>query len=132
MNCILDTSAYSLAVAGHATAGTVLQKAEQIYLPPQVIAELRYGFALGSKRLENERALTRFLDSSRVERSTVDTVTIDWYVILAVFSRSKGRVLSQNDYWIAASAMQHNVTLVTADKDFEILRAKGLKLELLK
>lgn len=33
--------------------------------------------------------------------------------------RRKGRPIPENDIWIAATALQHGLTLVTRDSDFE-------------
>jgi len=40
--------------------------------------------------------------------------------------RLQGRLLADNDLWIAATALAHDLTLVTRDKHFE--RVPGLKL----
>lgn len=42
--------------------------------------------------------------------------------------RRKGNPIPENDIWIAATAMEHDPTVLTGDKHFEIIEV--LKLEL--
>lgn len=53
--------------------------------------------------------------------------TAQHYGILAVRLKRQGKALSTNDIWIAAIAIQHNLILVTRDKDFEPI--EGLQRE---
>lgn len=131
MKCVFDTSAYSLAYAGHEEAALILKSADEIIIPPQVIAELRYGFCLGTRQAENEHILARFLHAKKVRRAEIDNTTIDLYVDIAINARKQGKALSQNDYWIAAQAAKHDARLVTADKDFSYVKNKKFKLKLL-
>ena len=57
MRIALDTNRYVDLAAGSADAVHVLEHAEEIALPFVVIAELRAGFAIGTKGADNERVL---------------------------------------------------------------------------
>ena len=48
-----------------------------------------------------------------------DEVTGDIYGQIKVQLRTKGRPIPENDIWIAATAMQHGLTLVTRDRHFQ-------------
>jgi len=55
MKYVFDTTAYSELLRGHKDVAEVLKSATEILVPHVVIAELQYGFCLGSKRPENEQ-----------------------------------------------------------------------------
>lgn len=62
------------------------------------------------------------LDFVDVLRSTSKTAEI--YGELAFVCRKRGRVLSNNDLWIASLAIEYDVPLVTYDKDFSALSSR--------
>jgi len=128
MKYVFDTTAYSELLRGHKDVAEVLKSATEILVPHVVIAELQYGFCLGSKRPENEKLLSRFIASKKVRTLLADNATTDYFVNIAVFARKKGVQLSSHDIWIAALAEQWGATLVTFDKDFKHLQYKDLEL----
>ena len=131
MRYLFDTSAYSNLQRGQLQMAAYLQQAEAILLPGMVVAELRYGFALGKRNSENERLLNRFIADEKVHLLLADTKTINGFVHIATFAHRKGVSLSQHDIWIASMSVQWDATLVTFDKDFEHLGYKKLKLRIL-
>lgn len=115
---ILDTNTYSALDRADARIVNAIRKETNISLPIVVIAELRFGFANGEKKSENEQRLNRFLaqDSTNVFNIGLDTTNI--YAELAVFAKKSGKVLANNDIWIAALALENKMPLATFDKDF--------------
>ena len=69
---------------------TVLETAEQIFLPFVVVAELRAGFAVGSKGLANERVLRRLLNKPSVELLLPTDATTRAYAALYRQLRAQG------------------------------------------
>ncbi len=130
MKYLFDTTAYSHLLKGHVIVANVLKNAETIFLPNVVIAELRYGFMLGTKQEENERLLTRFIANKKIHVLLPDNATTDYFINIAIFARKKGIQLSTHDIWIAALTEQWNVTLITFDYDFKHLDYKDIKLQL--
>lgn len=116
---LADTSAYSAFMAGHEAVRLALQRAESIFLTPVVIAELRAGFLGGSRRAENERVLERFLQPSRVRVVGIDAETAVRYAEIFQYLRKQGRPVPTNDLWIAASAMQLGLRILTTDAHFQ-------------
>jgi tRNA(fMet)-specific endonuclease VapC len=116
---LADTSAYSAFMAGHEAIRLALQRAESIFLTPVVIAELRVGFLGGSRRAENERVLERFLQPSRVRVVGIDAETAVRYAEIFQYLRTQGRPVPINDLWIAASAMQLGLRILTTDAHFQ-------------
>ena len=95
-----------------------LQTAEAIYLNPIVLGELRTGFLRGRKREKNDERLIRFLSSSRVSVIAVDDETAERYAVILNGLWTAGTPIPTNDIWIAASAMQYGLTVITTDAHF--------------
>ncbi|MFO0971618.1 MAG: PIN domain-containing protein [Candidatus Saccharimonadales bacterium] len=115
---ILDTNAYTALLKDKYGVVSVVQTARDIVLPIPVVAELRFGFVRGSQQIRNEQKLQLFLLQSNTRTINISETTTHIYAELAALCRSKGRVLSNNDVWIAALAIEHDRPLVTYDKDF--------------
>jgi tRNA(fMet)-specific endonuclease VapC len=118
---VLDTNAYSALVLGNAAIVALIGNQSELRLPLPVIAELRYGFAKGSRREHNENILLRFLAQSQVIVMVPSLKTTEYYARLQLFCSQRGRALSHNDLWIAALAQETGDMLVTFDRDFIIL-----------
>ena len=119
---LLDTSAYSAFMRGHDDIRTILQEAEDITLTPVVLGELYAGFARGRHRRKNERELHLFLSSPRVHLVSIDDETAERYAVILNSLRAAGTPVPTNDIWIAASATQYGVAVVTTDEHYEKVR----------
>lgn len=119
---LIDTNIYSALNRGDAAVRSLLADTNLIAIPPAVIAELLFGFYGGSNRFANEHELDVFLQQETVEIVPVSRETARTYAEIASFCRKSGRALSNHDLWIAASALEHGIPLVTFDKDFMALR----------
>lgn len=115
---MLDTSAYALFKQGNAEVLTAVQTTDQILLPTTVLGELLAGFAAGTRNEQNRDELAAFLQSPRVQIAPLGTDTAERYAAIYLHLRKAGRPIPTNDLWIAASAMQHAATLLTADAHF--------------
>jgi len=116
---LFDTSAYSALGRGHAGAADVAASADRIVVTPVVLGELLAGFRKGRHGRRNRDLLGKFLDSPRVEVVPVDAETAERYAVILDSLRAAGTSIPTNDLWIAASAMQHGLALVTADAHFD-------------
>jgi tRNA(fMet)-specific endonuclease VapC len=110
---LLDTNRYTDVDRGDAEAMQAVLRADEVYLSFITLAELHAGFRNGSKRAENERRLKRFL-------SQADTFVI-YPDELRVQLQREGKPIPDHDIWIAALALQHNLTLYARDKHFDHL-----------
>lgn len=87
-----------------------------IYLPVAVLGELIFGAQKSRRMVENMERIDRVL-----ERATIidhDTVTAYEYGVIRNQLGVKGRMIRENDIWIAAVARQHDLTLVSRDHHF--------------
>ncbi len=116
---LIDTSAYSAFMRNHLGIKEAMQRADEIHLTPIVLGELLAGFRKGQWRTKNERELDTFLASSQVAVTGIDEQTSERYVVILDALRRKGRPIPTNDLWIAASAMQHGLRIVTRDPHFK-------------
>ncbi|ULA63379.1 MAG: Ribonuclease VapC [Nitrospira sp.] len=115
---LLDTSAYSAFMRGDIAVKEAIQTAEAIFLNPVVLGELRVGFLRGRARQKNEERLKQVLASSRVSIVPVDEDTAERYAVILNGLWTAGTPIPTNDMWIAASAMQYGLTVVTTDAHF--------------
>ena len=119
MRLCLDTSAYSAFMKGHEEVVDLLQRAKQIVLTPIVLGELLSGFRRGRWQDQNLDLLDRFLDSPRVVSISVDDETPLRYADIVDDLRRAGTPIPSNNLWIAASAMQYGLIVVSTDSHFE-------------
>jgi tRNA(fMet)-specific endonuclease VapC len=118
---LLDTSGYSAFRRGHAELKSALQRADIVFVSPTVLGELLAGFRHGKHRLANEKSLYQFLNSTRVVVVDIIHETAIRYAEILSFLRGIGSPIATNDIWIAASAMEHGLRLLTTDAHFRVL-----------
>ena len=119
MRLLLDTSAYSAFMRGHAEINAVVQGNEEIFLNSVILGELIAGFIKGGRRRKNENELRRFLASPRVGVLDVTEETAERYAVILNSLWRAGTPIPTNDIWIAASAMEHGLRVVTTDDHYQ-------------
>ena len=119
---ILDTNAYSALVVNAPQLVDLLAHDTRIALPLPVIAELRSGFLGGNRPVENADTLSNFLAQDSVDILVPSADTTHRYAQLQHYAKSRGRILSNNDIWIAALAQEDGDCLITYDRDFAIFQ----------
>jgi tRNA(fMet)-specific endonuclease VapC len=93
-----------------------LAEANEVFVPSIVLGELYYGARKSVRVAENLARLDEFVVSSTV--LACDTATAQQYGDIKNKLRAKGRPIPENDIWIAAIAMQYQLTLVARDGHF--------------
>ena len=119
MRLLLDTSAYSAFMRGHAEICAAVQDNEEIFLNSVILGELIAGFIKGGRRRKNENELRRLLASPRVGVLDVTEETAERYAVILNSLWRAGTPIPTNDIWIAASAMEHGLRLVTTDDHYQ-------------
>lgn len=115
---LVDTNILSDFFAGDPETIEAFQRANSLAINTVVLGELLTGFAMGTRADANRRFLARFLASPRVSLLPLGSDTAEHYA--GVFSqlRRKGKPVPTNDMWIAASALEHGLALLTRDGHF--------------
>ena len=119
MRLVLDTSAYSAFMSAHAEISAAVQGNEEIFLNSVILGELIAGFIKGGRRSKNENELRRFLASPRVGVLDVTEETAERYAVILNSLWRADTPIPTNDIWIAASAMEHGLRLVTTDDHYQ-------------
>ena len=119
MRLALDTNRYRDFADGDPPVIQALELADVVFVPFVVLAELRAGFAVGTKTRQNERTLQRFLMVPGISICYADDGTTRLYASIFAQLRAQGTPIPTNDLWIAALALQHNLTLFRRDHHFD-------------
>lgn len=93
-------------------------------LPVPVVAELLFAAKNSARATENLKTYNQFVDACTV--LGISRKTANCYADIRLQLKRDGRPIPENDLWIAAISMEHNVPLATADRHFEYVT--GLQL----
>lgn len=114
---LLDTNAAIAHRKGDPALVNMIDNADAVFVSSITLGELYFG-AYKSGRIEANLADTEQLASSgAVINCDVGTARV--YGLTRHQLRAKGRPIPENDVWIAAVALQHNLTLLTKDEHFK-------------
>ena len=126
---LLDTSAYSRFASVGGSAKAAIESAESLTINVVALGELRGGYRAGSRAGMNEADLRDFLQAAEVRVVPITEATADLYAQIWADQRRHGRMLPTNDIWIAATAIEHGLVVLTGDRHFG--EVEGLEVELL-
>ena len=115
---MLDISAYTAFLMGNSKIKLSIQQAEEVFLNPIILGELMAGFLMGKNEKRNRAILQDFLSSPRVKIVEIDEETSERYAVIVGHLRIRGTPIPTNDIWIAASAMQQGLKVLTTDKHY--------------
>ena len=121
MRIAIDTNRYSDLVRGDGVVAEVVSSADEVVIPLVVVAELRAGFAAGTRSTQNESVLRRFLTQPGVSVLCPDEQTSFHYASVYSQLRRAGTPIPTNDLWIAALVLQHGLVLYARDRHFNLL-----------
>ena len=115
---LLDTNAIIAMMNGNPKIAPVIVNAV-IYLPLIGIGELYFGAQNSARIAENLKRV----EEVRVKYTVLDCnhETARLYGEISAQLSKKGRLIQQNDIWIAALALQYDLTVLTQDKGFEYI-----------
>ena len=114
---LLDTNVIVALFANDPAVCQYLTGDTEVFLPAIALGELYYG-AYKSLRVKDNIARIDGFASACVTLA-VDPVTAQWYGQIKDKLRKLGRLIPENDIWIAAIAQQHDLALITRDSHFE-------------
>jgi tRNA(fMet)-specific endonuclease VapC len=114
---LLDTNVIIALFTDETAIKANLASAGEVFLPCIAIGELYYGARKSSKPSENLQRIDELAVAGVV--LGCDTETARRYGGVKNKLRLKGRPIPENDIWIAALALQHNLVLATRDEHFQ-------------
>jgi tRNA(fMet)-specific endonuclease VapC len=117
----LDTNRLTDLFQGDAALAERLGECDEVWLPLMVLAEIQAGFYSGSQQHRNEFLLRSFLIRPTVGVLLPARETADSYARLFVQLKRAATPIPDNDLWIAALALQHDLVLITRDRHFECI-----------
>ena len=126
---LLDSNIWIYAMNGrHPAVRKTLESLplDKVYLSDIVLGELAFGWENSTKPAVTKRKVEQFL--AHFPRLCTDEATAKVYGQLRQSLQSRGTPIGMNDFWIAAQALHHKMTLVTHNTR-EFARVDGLKLE---
>src|SRR6476620_3411598 len=115
----VDTNRLSDLFAGDSQLADALNYCDEVWLPLIVVGEIQAGFHGGGHIHRNNRTLAAFLQRPTAGILTPDRETADHYARLFVQLKKAGKPIPDNDLWIAALCVQHNLTLISRDRHFD-------------
>jgi tRNA(fMet)-specific endonuclease VapC len=101
-----------------------IDKAESIFLPIIVVGELHYGVFSSSQVEKNTADIKKII--SRYQLLSINEETTRIYGVIKAALHKKGRPIPENDIWIAAIAIQYDLSLVTRDNHFKEIEGLSL------
>ena len=119
MRVALDTNRLTDLFRGDAELAAQLGLCDEVWIPLPVLGEIKAGFYGGSQQNRNELLLGGLLARPTVQVLVPGRQTAEQYARLFVQLKRAGTPIPDNDLWIAALALEHDLLLITRDKHFE-------------
>ena len=116
-NYLLDTNIISALFKVEEIIASKITEANEIYIPVIAIGELYYGAELTGDKSKYIIHIEDIKSSYPV--LIVDEITVKQYGSIKAALRRKGKPIPENDIYIAALALQHNLAVATRDKHFK-------------
>jgi tRNA(fMet)-specific endonuclease VapC len=115
-NYLLDTNIIIALFNSDTNVTQNLAQSPQVFIPSIAIGELCYGAHKSGQDSPWLAQIAAFIAGNTI--LACDTETARRYGEVKQKLRLKGRPLPENDIWIAALAIQHDLILVTRDAHF--------------
>ncbi len=114
---LLDTNITIAFLSGEYAVVNQVDDADAYFVSSTIAGEMFYGASYSANVDGNIQRIDSFLADT--ELLSCDEATSRLFGEIKASLRGKGRPIPDNDIWIAASAKQHSLTLVTRDAHFE-------------
>lgn len=118
---LLDTNVAIALMNGEASVQQRIASPKDLFVPVIVMAEIYFGAEKSSRRQENLAWAERL--AARSQLLNVDLETARHCGRIRQALRQIGRPIPINDLWIAAIAVQHQLTVATRDGHFDYVQA---------
>jgi tRNA(fMet)-specific endonuclease VapC len=116
---ILDTNALSAAADDDASILDILAASNSVELPVIVLGEYRYGIFRSRYRARYIRWLDNLIADIAILE--VNQETTHHYAAINIELREIGNPIPTNDLWIAALCRQHQLSILSRDRHFDVI-----------
>ncbi len=116
---LLDTNILIALLAGETSVLAAIRLAPGVFVSVIALGELYYGAQKSGRSKENTERVEALAASAAV--LPCGSETAHHYGRLKAELRTRGTPIPENDIWIAAVALEHNLILVTRDTHFQAL-----------
>ena len=114
---LLDTNIVIALFANESAVTDRLREAEEVFVPSIVLGELYYGACKSGRMEENRLRIDDFAAKNAVLGCGTETARKYGEIKNGLWQ--KGHPIPENDIWIAAIAIQNDLTLVARDLHFQ-------------
>jgi len=115
---VLDTSALIALFRGHEEVAAASRRLDRLVLPAIVLGEILAGRTGPGRTGGSDQGVRALLASPRVEVAPIGAETAVRYAAIWDGLRHAGRPVPANDIWIAASAMELGLPVLTLDRHY--------------
>lgn len=115
-NIVADTNIFIDLMKGSEAIAKKLESFDEVYLSPVVLVELYFGAYRSANPEKHLRKIAIAIEESKL--LTIDATTAEIFVTIKLALFAKGNPIPENDIWIAATSLQHQLPLYTNDKHF--------------
>lgn len=123
---LLDSNAVIACLnTGEQAITSLIVQADAVYLSAVVVGELLFGALASGRTEQNLKVLNTFISENAVLIDHQDTARV--YADVRLKLKRLGRPIPENDLWIAATAIQHNLMLVTRDAHFSAIELLSVR-----
>ena len=123
---LLDTNIIIALFAQDSAVKNRLTAIEEVFIPAVALGELFFGAHKSSKVEENLQRIQDFAAANVVLACNLETA--QHYGRPKNILRENGRPIPENDIWIAAIALQNQLTVVTRDAHFSEIPSLQLEI----
>jgi tRNA(fMet)-specific endonuclease VapC len=113
---LLDTNIVIALFASDPSVQRHISEAEEIFIPATVIGELFFGAFNSTQQEKNISRIEEFAQFNAV--LSCGLATGKEYGCIKALLKRRGTPVPENDIWIAAVALEHDLTLVSRDQHF--------------
>lgn len=114
--CFIDTNIVIDVFRGRKEVADEITTFEKVYAPIPVLGELYLGVEKSSRKAHHLTQIEVLLSLSEVVHTSNETAKT--YGKIKALLKKKGTPIPENDIWIAALAIEHDLPLITRDKHF--------------
>jgi predicted nucleic acid-binding protein len=115
---LLDTSVFT---AREGRGLEIARIPDEVAVSVVTYGELRAGVLAATQLATRSRRLSTLQTVADLDPLPIDSAVADEWAQLRLLLAQAGRRVNVNDTWIAATALAHDVPVVTQDDDYEVL-----------